>query len=88
MSGHYPTGESYAAENFRAELHRLGLSWTEAARLLGTDEKQIRRWVGGEHQPLLSTLQRWAKLTGRSPVWFLEPHDDRETNGDTDPVAA
>lgn len=33
----------------RAELARLGLTQSEAARRLGIDPRTMRRWCGGEY---------------------------------------
>lgn len=91
VSAPYPSGQSSpAAENFRRELRRLDLTITQAAERFAVDERQIRRWTEGKHNPRLATLQRWADVFGRSAVWFLEDHtdtgerrraDDLDTNG-------
>lgn len=81
--------QSPATENFAAELDRLGLSQLEAAKRLGVHARQVDRWYHGRNEPTFRTLVKWGEEFDRTPMWFLEDHSEqREPNGDSDPVAA
>lgn len=53
-------------ENVRVMLSRVGLSQTEVARLVGAQERTVRRWLGGEAGPdgnaFLPSPQHWLRL--------------------------
>jgi transcriptional regulator with XRE-family HTH domain len=86
---------SPANANFVAELRRLNLTQSEAAERLGVHEAQVNRWFHGRNEPTFQTLKKWSEVFGRTPLWFLEEHEDTghrrrstdQPNGD-EPVAA
>lgn len=47
---------SMTADEFRLELERLNVNQVTAARLLGVNERTIRRWVAGKPIPLSTKL--------------------------------
>ena len=53
-------------ENVRVMLSRIGLSQSEVARIVGAQERTVRRWLGGEPGPdgdtFLPSPQHWLRL--------------------------
>lgn len=53
-------------ENVRVMLSRVGISQTEVARLVGAQERTVRRWLGDEPGPdggpFLPSPQHWLRL--------------------------
>ncbi|MBM3962499.1 MAG: hypothetical protein FJ306_11435 [Planctomycetes bacterium] len=53
-------------ENVRVMLSRIGLSQSEVARVVGAQERTVRRWLGGEPGPdgeaFLPSPQHWLRL--------------------------
>ncbi len=53
-------------ENVRVMLSRVGLSQSEVARLVGAQERTVRRWLGGEPGPdgeaFVPSPQHWLRL--------------------------
>ena len=43
-------GDHMSADAFRAELDRLTLNQVAAARLLGVNDRTVRRWILGERR--------------------------------------
>ena len=56
-------------------LDRLGLSQVGAARLMGRNERTVRRWFERgpppDLVPLLLAVERIASLTGRAPAEII-----------------
>ena len=53
-------------KEFRAILERLGLTQVAAGRLLGYDERTVRRWAGGERSiPMGIVIVLRLLLTGK-----------------------
>jgi len=53
-------------QNVRVMLSRIGLSQSEVARVVGAQERTVRRWLGGEPGPdgeaFLPSPQHWLRL--------------------------
>jgi predicted transcriptional regulator len=53
-------------ENVRVMLSRIGLSQSEVARVVGAQERTVRRWLGGEPGPdgdsFVPSPQHWLRL--------------------------
>lgn len=53
-------------ENVRVMLSRIGLSQSEVARVVGAQERTVRRWLGGDPGPdgdlFLPSPQHWLRL--------------------------
>ena len=53
-------------ENVRVMLSRVGLSQAEVARLVGAQDRTVRRWLGKEPgpdgKPFLPSPQHWLRL--------------------------
>ena len=53
-------------ENLRVMLSRVGLSQTEVARLVGAQERTVRRWLGDQAgpdgSPYVPSPQHWLRL--------------------------
>jgi len=54
------------AENVRVMLSRVGLSQSEVARVVGAQERTVRRWMAGDPGPdgdaFLPSPQHWLRL--------------------------
>jgi DNA-binding transcriptional regulator YiaG len=61
-------------EEYRNAIAMLGLSQTEAARLLGVDERTSRRWVSGEREipPPAARFLRFLLATGITGARAIE----------------
>ena len=57
------------ADEFRAELDRLGLSQMECSRIMGVDGRTVRRWALGERPipPLARNFLRFYRPRKRKP---------------------
>jgi transcriptional regulator with XRE-family HTH domain len=44
---------------------RAGLTQAELAKLMYTDRFQITRWETGTSHPTVTTLEKWAEVTGK-----------------------
>jgi transcriptional regulator with XRE-family HTH domain len=69
----------------RAHLALLGLSQVDAAELLGTNSRTVRRWVEDDHDaipgPAEQALRAWARLHRAGGAWRPDhqalPGEDR-----------
>jgi transcriptional regulator with XRE-family HTH domain len=77
MSGQERDIPSPIASNLIAELRRTGMTNEQAARALGTSERQITRWRSGQ-QPSYRFLAQLAAMFGREIAWFYVDHDPTE----------
>jgi transcriptional regulator with XRE-family HTH domain len=44
---------------------KAGLTQGEIAKLMYTDRSQVTRWETGASHPTVTTLEKWAEVTGR-----------------------
>ena len=64
MSGQAQDIRQGFSEAFEAEIVRRGYTNEEMARLLGTTERQVRRWRRAETEPSLKNYRRIRELLG------------------------
>ena len=55
------------------ERERLGLTQTQVAARIGTSQSAVARLEGGEVDPKLSTVGRYAAAVGRRITWSVQP---------------
>lgn len=72
---------------FRQQLLRLGLSLTEAAPLIGVNERTVRRWSEGEEVsgPAEQAVRAWIRLFNRHLPW--RPDSTSIMSDDQDQIA-
>jgi transcriptional regulator with XRE-family HTH domain len=67
-------------ENIRRNLiaarHAAGLSQKALAEAVGAHRTQVVEWEAGRYRVSNTYLDRIAEATGRTPGWFLDPHED------------
>lgn len=56
------------ADKIASALQRKGLSQMEFARLVGTSEPAVSRWIGGGHNFTLSTLAKISTVLGEEVI--------------------
>lgn len=56
-----------------ALLKKHGLSQTEAAKKAGVHQPQLNRWLKGENEPSLSSVEKLASIFGLSASDLLNP---------------
>lgn len=56
------------ADKIASALQRKGLSQKEFARLVGTSEPAVSRWIGGGHNFTLSTLAKISTVLGEAVI--------------------
>ncbi len=56
------------ADKIASALQRKGLSQKEFARLVGTSEPAVSRWIGGGHNFTLSTLAKISTVLGEEVI--------------------
>ena len=56
------------ADKIYTALHRKGLSQKEFARLAGTSEAAVSKWIGGGHNFTLATLAKISSVLGESII--------------------
>lgn len=69
-----PDPDAMSPDDLARVLEQLELSQTAAARLLGVDERTMRRWIVG-HYPVSPTAARFLRFLARakiSPITVME----------------
>jgi DNA-binding transcriptional regulator YiaG len=69
-----PPADAMSAEEFKDLLRRLNLSQSAAARLLGVNDRTVRRWASGD-TPILPVAARFVRYLARakiSPITVME----------------
>lgn len=64
MTGQIQDIRTGFAEAFDAEIRRRALTNEEMARLLDTNERQVRRWRHGTNEPSLRTYRHIRAVLG------------------------
>lgn len=69
-----PDPDAMSTDDLARVLRQLELSQTAAARLLGVDERTMRRWIVGRY-PVAPTAARFLRFLARakiSPISVME----------------
>jgi transcriptional regulator with XRE-family HTH domain len=59
------------ARRLQERARQLGISYAEAARRVGLDERRFAHYVSGRREPDMATLVRISSALGTSPNWLL-----------------